>query len=96
MISGVNQAEEEIIKSILSEYPYDFFCYGSRVKGDYTVASDLDILLKSDKPVDYIIISAIEQKFNESKLPYKVNIIDYNVIDKYFYDLIKKDLVKIK
>ena len=96
MISGFNQAEEEIIKGILSEYPYEFFCYGSRVKGDFTVSSDLDILLKSDKPVDYVVIAVIEQKFNESKLPYRVNITDYNVIDKYFFDLIKKDLVKIK
>ena len=36
MIKGVNEKEEKIIRDILKKYPYEFFCYGSRVKGDYT------------------------------------------------------------
>ena len=44
MIKGVTEKEENIIKDILSKDPYDFYYYGSRVKGDFTIASDLDIL----------------------------------------------------
>ena len=44
MIKGVTEKEEKIIKDILRKYPYDFYYYGSRVKGDFTKASDLDIL----------------------------------------------------
>ena len=36
MIKGVTSNEEKIIKDILSKYPYNFFYYGSRVKGDFT------------------------------------------------------------
>ena len=95
MIKGITSTEEEIIKSILQKYPYDFYYYGSRVKGDFSKSSDLDILLKSDKEIPYSVIDNIELKFNESKIPYIVNISQYATIDKNFYNLIKKDLIKV-
>jgi predicted nucleotidyltransferase len=95
MIKGITPQEEQIIKQILSKYPYEFYYYGSRVKGDYTKSSDLDILLKSSKSVDYIIPASIEREFNESKIPYIVNISEYDKMDKDFYKLIEKDLVKV-
>ena len=95
MIKGVTQEEEEIIKNIILKYPFEFYYYGSRVKGDYTKSSDLDILIKNDEPVDFSVISDIEAKFNESKIPYRVNFSDYKKMDAYFYKLIEKDLVKI-
>ncbi len=95
MIKGITSTEEEIIKSILQKYPYDFYYYGSRVKGDFSKSSDLDILLKSDKEIPYSVIDNIELKFNESKIPYIVNISQYATMDKNFYNLIKKDLIKV-
>lgn len=95
MIKGVTEKEESIIKSILSQYPYDFYYYGSRVKGDYQKSSDLDILLKSEEDVPYSIIDDIELKFNESKIPYIVNISLYQNMNENFYNLIKNDLVLI-
>lgn len=95
MIKGVNAKEEIIIKSILANYPYDFFYYGSRVKGNFTKGSDLDILLVSESNVPSDIIEKIELEFNKSLIPYVVNISDYNKLDKSFYNLIKPSLVKI-
>ena len=96
MIKGVNEKEEAIIKSILGDYPYEFYYYGSRVKGDYTKSSDLDILLKSTVEVPYSVIDDIELKFNESLVPYIVNISQSANMDEHFYNLIKDDLVKIE
>lgn len=96
MIRGITEKEECIIKGILKDYPYDFYYYGSRVKGDYTKSSDLDILLKSDAVVTYSVIEDIELKFNESKIPYIVNISQYVNMDNNFYNLIKNDLIKIE
>jgi len=95
MIKGVTEKEESIIKSILSQYPYDFYYYGSRVKGDYTKSSDLDILLKSATEVSVSVIDDIELRFNESLIPYIVNISQSANMDEHFYNLIKNDLVKI-
>lgn len=95
MIKGIKQNEEKIIIDILKNYPYDFYYYGSRVKGDYTKGSDLDILIKNDKEIPQKIIEEINLKFNESIIPYKVNFSDFILIDTNFYNLIKNDLVKI-
>ncbi len=93
MIKGITEKEEKIIKDILKNYPYDFYYYGSRVKGDFTKASDLDIL--TDK-ISYSEKEEIETRFNESRIPYIVNISVKCNMDKNFYNLIKKDLVKIE
>ena len=93
MIKGITEKEESIIKDILRKYPYDFYYYGSRVKGDYTRGSDLDIL--TDK-ISYAELEEIETKFNESRIPYVVNISQKCNMNENFYNLIKNDLVKIE
>ena len=93
MIKGISEKEEKIIKEILSKYPYDFYYYGSRVKGDFTSSSDLDIL--TDK-IPYNTLEEISILFNKSKIPYVVNILQKCYMEEQFFNLIKNDLVKIK
>jgi len=96
MIRGITPAEEQIIKSILKQYPYEFFYYGSRVKGDFTKGSDLDIMIKSDTGVSPGKIEQLSIEFNESRLPYVVNFSDFNNLSQEFYKLIKNSLVRIE
>jgi len=91
MIKGITEKEYKIIKDILKNYHAEFFAYGSRVNGDFTDLSDLDVLVKSDKN----IIPELKDKFDESYLPFVVNFTDFNNIDENFYNLIKNDLEKI-
>ena len=96
MIKGVTENEEKIVKNVLKDYPYTFYYYGSRVKGDFTKSSDLDILAESAEDIKAGIIDEIEMKFNESRIPYVVKISDKAKIENYFYELIKPSLVKIE
>lgn len=91
MIKGITEGELKIIKEILQNYDAKFFAYGSRVKGDFSDLSDLDILVKSDKN----ILPDLKNRFDKSYLPYIVNFTDFNSIDKNFYNLIKNDLTEI-
>lgn len=93
MIKGINEKEEKIIKDILKNYPYNFYYYGSRVNGDYTKGSDLDILIESDEEIPSGIIEKIELEFNESRIPYVVKLSDRKNLEDYFYVLIKDSLV---
>ena len=95
MVKGVTSKEETIIKEILKEYPYEFYYYGSRVKGDYTKSSDLDILIKSDIPIPTLIMNELSTKFNESKIPYIVNFSEFNLLEDKFFKHIQPTLVKI-
>lgn len=93
-ISGVTEKEENIIKSILTPYKgkYKFYYYGSRVKGNFRPLSDLDILVEG-KSIDLNDIEALKTAFDNSLLPYVVNL-SYE-LDENFYNLIKEDLVVI-
>ncbi len=95
MVKGVTSKEETIIKEILKEYPYEFYYYGSRVKGDYTKSSDLDILIKSDTPIPTLIMNELSTKFNKSKIPYIVNFSEFNLLEDKFFKHIQPTLVKI-
>ncbi len=96
-IKGVTENEENIIKSVLEPYreKYDFYYYGSRVKGNFRFLSDLDIMVRGIELANLSDINDIKDKFDKSNLPYVVNISDYHNLDKKFYELIEADLVKI-
>ena len=95
-IKGVTESEQKIIDTILTPYKdkYDFYYYGSRVKGNFRFLSDLDILIKSKNEVLSSDLEIIKTLFDNSNLSYVVNFTDYNNIDENFYNLIKNDLVK--
>jgi predicted nucleotidyltransferase len=83
----------KIIKEILSKYPYTFYAFGSRVLGTHKPFSDLDICAMDDIPT--ITKGYLEEAFEESDLPFKIDIIEWNKISKEFQTLIKKDLVEL-
>ena len=95
-IKGLTEKEASIVKEILNPYleKYDFYFYGSRVKGNFRKLSDLDILVQTNSEIDFNDIDDIREKFDNSDLSFIVNL-TYDVEDK-FYALIEKDLVKVE
>ena len=95
MIKGITSKEYNIIKTILEQYKnkYEFYFYGSRVRGNFRPLSDLDILVKSKNNIDLNDIDNIKTFFDEGTLAYVVNL-SYE-LDGDFYKLIENDLVKI-
>lgn len=83
-----------LIKSILSKYPWQFYIFGSRVKGTQKKYSDLDICYKDF--IDDVIISKIQEAFEESDLPFKVDLLNWNRCDADFQNSIEKDLVRVQ
>ena len=83
-----------IVHNILSKYPYSFYAFGSRARGNPKKLSDLDICFFDNIPSN--IVMNIEEDFEESDLPYKVDIVDWNKCSDDFRVLIKKDLVLIQ
>lgn len=83
-----------IVQDILSKYSYSFYAFGSRARGNPKTLSDLDICFFDKIPSN--IVMHIEEDFEESDLPYKVDIVDWNKCSDDFRALIKKDLVQIQ
>lgn len=80
-----------IIQRILADYPYQFYVFGSRVKGTHRPFSDLDLCYKDALP-DHLL-AKIEGAFEESDLPFKIELVYYEHMSPEFRKLIEKDLV---
>lgn len=49
--------------------------FGSRVKGGFRADSDLDLWIESTQPLGFALISKLTAAFEESALPFKVDIL---------------------
>jgi uncharacterized protein len=83
---------QEIVRSILSKYPYQFYAYGSRVKGTARKLSDLDLCYRERIPDAVAFL--IEEEFKESDLPFTVDLVALKDLKPSFRELIKEDLVR--
>lgn len=90
----IKEKHLNIIKEILKKYSYRFYVYGSRTKKKARKNSDLDLCYKEKIPGR--IISNIEEQFEESDLPFKVDIVSWENMNPGFQKLIEKDLVVLK
>lgn len=80
-----------IVKHILSKYPYKFYAYGSRTKNQAQEYSDLDLCYYEEIP--WNILSHLSEDFEQSDLPFKVDLVYWKWMSPEFQELIKKDLV---
>ena len=83
----------EILQQILSKYPYHFYAYGSRAKGNAHKFSDLDLCYQEKIPTQDI--TEIRWEFQESNLPFKVELVNWKNMRPAFQKIIQKDLVLI-
>ena len=90
----VEEKDKQIIKKILQKYPYNFYMFGSRVKGTAKKFSDLDICFFD--PIPWNVRAHIDEDFDNSNIPYIVDVIDLTLCDEAFRNIIQKDLVPIE
>jgi type I restriction enzyme S subunit len=83
----------EILKNILKKYDLDIYAFGSRAKKTARPLSDLDLLIKGSS--DRRLIRQMQDDFEESNLPFKVDVVVWDEIDSSFQKRIEKDLVRI-
>ncbi len=90
---SIDQEDLEIVVNILKQAPIDFYAYGSRAKGTNKKFSDLDLCYKQNLSQE--ILYRLMDDFEESDLPFKVDLADYNKCTNQFKELIDRDLMKI-
>ena len=70
------------------------YIFGSRARGDAKKYSDIDIAIKS-KDLTPQITEKLKYIFENSTLPYEVDIVDLNNISENFKNIILGDLKKV-
>ncbi len=95
-MSSINIEERhlDILKRILSKYDYNFFIFGSRITPYAKKFSDIDLLYFENIPNP--IRLKIDEDFEESDLPYKVDLVDYNKCDSDFKKIIGTNYLRIQ
>jgi len=75
---GLTKRDTECLYSILSKYPAIelVYVFGSRAKGNFKPGSDIDLAIMNAGITDETIRS-LKVDFEESALPYIVDIINY-------------------
>lgn len=81
-----------ILHSILDKYKYTFYAYGSRVKGTHRKFSDLDLCIM--EPISDLDMFYLKEAFEESDLPFKIDVRRWNDMSEDFQAIIQDDLVK--
>ncbi len=88
----------EIVLEILKKYAllYEVWAFGSRVHGrNLKKFSDLDLVVQQKnnpkQKIDKKILQDLKNAFEESNIPYKVDIIDWAVINDDFKQIILKE-----
>jgi len=91
------QLEEKhlkIVKDILLKNNISAYVFGSRAKGTAKALSDLDLCIKDDSAKSEI--RRLQDAFEESNLPFKVDIILWSEISENFQKHIQDDLKEIR
>ena len=82
----------EIVKKILTEFNVPVFVFGSRAKNKAKPLSDLDLCLKDS--YDKTFVRKLQDAFEESDLPFKVDVVVWSELTESFRKHIEADLVE--
>jgi len=79
---GLSERDERTIRDILRKYPdvKTVYLFGSRAKGIPAPGSDVDLAIMNEG-LDLLTIGRIKSEFEESSLPYRVDIVHYPALN---------------
>jgi predicted nucleotidyltransferase len=71
------------------------WAFGSRVSHTAKPFSDLDLAIDMGYPMPLILIAELSHQFDESDLPFKVDVIDWAALDEVFREKIRSHQVQL-
>jgi len=92
----ITPEQYRIVKDIINRFlpnTCKVWVFGSRAKDTAQDYSDLDLALDAGKEVDYDTIRQLKLAFEESRLPYTVDVVDLHSVEPYFKEIIDSQKV---
>ncbi len=86
---------KQIVRKYLPEDAYKSFIFGSRANGTNRKFSDIDLGLQGPKalsPKEYI---KIKNEFDDSDIPYRVDLVDFNNVSDKFKQVSLSNIINI-
>lgn len=88
----LNKAQLSEVKKILERFvpEAEVRAFGSRVLGTARPTSDLDLALLGPQPIPLSTMTRLREAFEESLLPFRVDLIDWHDMSESFRALVQK------
>jgi len=71
------------------------YVFGSRATGRNKPFSDVDLCVVSNTAIPDAVMAAIKESFQESRIPFKVDIVDYHQMSDDFRAMIARDWIEL-
>ena len=88
----------ETVQGILREHlpvGVKVWVFGSRTNWTTKDSSDLDLALEGENKLSHKLLGALKDAFEESNLPYTVDVVDLNAVSRDFKQIVKKQGVPL-
>jgi predicted nucleotidyltransferase len=94
----INPRHLEIVKAILQRHVPDaeVRAFGSRVTRTAKDHSDLDLAIVGEGPMDFRSKALLEEAFEESDLPFRVDVVDLAAVSEDFRRIIEQKYIVVQ
>lgn len=94
---SLNPQEETIVREILKAHLPDreVWVFGSRIGDNPKPYSDLDLVIRGEAPPSGIL-TALKEAFEESNLPFQVDVVEWATTSEKFRQIIAANYVTIQ
>lgn len=83
------------IRTYLPDSGYRVFIFGSRASDRHHPYSDIDIGIKGDQPVGRESLMKIQESFDNSSLPIRIDIVDFSRVSPDFSRIARSTIVTL-
>ena len=85
----------EIIAEHLNLREYQVFIFGSRASPQTWKFSDIDIGIEGKHKLPARLLAVLDEAFEESDLPYTVDVVDFSSVSDTFKRIAKKNVINV-
>ncbi len=98
MLLDVRVDHLKIVQDILKKHvpEREVWAFGSRAKWLAKEYSDLDLCILGETPLSFRTLGLLEEAFEDSDLPYTVDVVDWATTSESFRKIIKRDRVLVQ
>ena len=85
---------KSLVLSVINKAEYNVFIYGNRASNSNHRFSDLYIGIIGAKPLPVILLTELEEELNNTRIPFKVDVVDFFKVDNAFKNEATKCIIR--
>lgn len=94
-IEDIKKQVAAIIKEELAGLPYSAFFFGSRIAGDASPVSDIDVGIEGERPLPQGTLHSIKARSEALRTLYTIDVVDFSATSEEFKKIAKGHTEKI-